>query len=162
MCAGVRPAFVTIKVPIVRHYTRVAVISFCDKCIVTNNCKRAVCLLRIRRCVFCVPFCNCKATAVIEEQWRWCPHRGIPDRLVCALGVNNTCEQRVFFSEHKSPYLNVKNSEVWRKIKILALYSQFLALVHEELFPTSVLCARGSGERCTQPEQSASWIFRHG
>jgi hypothetical protein len=75
---------------------------------------------------------------------------------VCVLGVNNTCEQRGFFFEHKSPYLNVKNSEVWRKIKILALYSQFLALVHEELFPTSVLCARGSGERCTQPEQSAS------
>jgi hypothetical protein len=50
--------------------------------------------------------------------------------------------------------LNVKYSEMWKKMKTLTWYSEVHALIHEKYLPASVFCASESGERYTQKE----WI----
>jgi hypothetical protein len=60
---------------------------------------------------------------------------------VCSLVFTNICEKKVPFQVYTT-VLNVKNSEMWRKMKtLLAWYSTVHALVHEEFLPTSVFRA---------------------
>jgi hypothetical protein len=60
---------------------------------------------------------------------------------ICSLVFTNIHEKKVPFQVYTA-VLNVKYSEMWRKMKtLLTWYSAVHTLVHEEFLPTSVFCA---------------------